>query len=94
MLIVGGEPLCPDDSVSFDITFTNKTAAPEVIDNRLINVFVNGPNPTPLFSPQIDPAVAAVPGSGALTIRYPDDFVGVPAAIDFSVPGIYSLTVA
>ena len=94
VLIVGGEPLCPDDSVSFDITFTNKTAAPEVIDNRLINVFVNGPNPTPLFSPQIDPAVAAVPGSGALTIRYPDDFVGAPAAIDFSVPGIYSLTVS
>ncbi len=94
VVIVGGEPFCPDASVSFQVTFTNNHTLIQSIAGETVRVFVNGPNPTAAFNATIPAGNQINASGGTLTLTYPADFSGSPAALDFSVPGIYSLTVS
>ena len=96
--IVGGEPFCPNDNVSFDITFTNNNTVIENIDGDVVRIFVNGPNPTAAFNATVSSTggfnIPASPAPNTLTLRYPRDFNPPLSGIDFSVPGIYTITVS
>ena len=92
--IVGEEPFCPNSTVSFQVTFTNNHTLIQSIAGANVRIFVNGPNPTAAFNATVPAGNQINASGGTLTLTYPDDFTGPPAALDLSIPGIYTLTVS
>ena len=95
MTIIGaaaGPSLCPNNSVSLDITFANTDGNPFTIDGNVVRIFTtHTSNATAPFNAVVDNGGRIVPAGGNLVLRYPRDF-SVGAALDLSVHGLYTIT--
>ncbi|GIS21894.1 MAG: hypothetical protein CM15mP122_4000 [Bacteroidota bacterium] len=89
--IVGGEPLCPSDSVKFSVEIINNDGAnPNDVQTDFFYFRVNGPINRAPSTYQIS-ATANILPSSSQTLIFPDDFSSVAgsslAPLDLSNPG-------